>query len=53
MAGFSRPMPASMSLSLKSAVLRWSALIVQVINKKGEWETVIENPDFPWERIRR
>jgi len=46
--GWIFPTDASINVALsQSDILKVSAPVLQVINKKGEWETVIENLGFP------
>jgi len=46
--GWIFPTDASINVALsQSSSLKVSPPSVQVINKKGEWETVIDNPGFP------
>ncbi|MBG0858480.1 MAG: VCBS repeat-containing protein, partial [Bacteroidales bacterium] len=46
--GWIFPTDASINVAIsQSEQIRVSPPVIQVINKKGEWETAVENPGFP------
>lgn len=48
MKGWIFPTDASINVALsQSEILKVTSPVIQVINKKGEWETVLENIGFP------
>ena len=53
MNGWIFPTDASINVAIsQSDDIKVTPPLVQVMNKKGEWVTVIGNLDFQWERIK-